>query len=153
MFKDLSDITENQLIISAELLYLLQWLLDHESEALKKIIARSLKNGLKKQINKIKHKNDIILSEDAHSSIIDFIGTLEVLLSESLDQDSTKQSLQKELIPALEYIDSTVCDEATVAYSLEEATSEMERDPDQNPQEILFREILKNWNPQKNTKT
>ncbi|MBT3456138.1 hypothetical protein HN446_03685 [bacterium] len=148
MSKNLFDMNNNQLIISAELLYLLQWLVDHEAEAIKKIIRRSFKKGLSSQFAQLKNKKEIILSEDAQNSIIDFIGLLEVLLSELIDEDSDRRKIQKKMMPAIEHIDSTVCDESILAYSLEEASSKIEKNPDENPQETLFKEILKNWNPQ-----
>ena len=47
MSNDLFDIPDNQLIVSAELLYLLQWIVEKESHKIKDIIVRSLKKGLK----------------------------------------------------------------------------------------------------------
>ena len=37
---------EGQILLTYELLYLLQWLMDHESEALKKIIVRAYKEWI-----------------------------------------------------------------------------------------------------------
>ena len=154
MVNDLFDLQENQLIVSAELLYLLQWIVDNESSAIKKIIARSLKKGLKKQLLEVRQKKENnIPAEDIHNSIVEFLGSLEILLSESMDEDSTKRVLQKLMVPSIENIDSSICNNDVVSYSLEEASSKVEEDPNLNPKDVLFKEILKNWNPHKKNQT
>lgn len=154
MINDLFDLQENQLVVSAELLYLLQWLVDNESVSLKKIIVRSLKKGLKKHLLSTRRKKeDTLPAEDIHNSIVEFLGSLEILLSESLDEDSTKKTLQKQLVPSIEHIDTSVCNDDIVSYSLEETSFKIEEDPDLNPKDVLFKEILKNWNPHKKNQT
>ena len=152
MIKDLFDATENQLIVSAELLYLLKWIIDHEPESLRRLISNSLHNGLKKELIKLKEKKEVMDAEDVYSSLIDFMDTMEITLSEIQDEDSTRRIIQKKLMPAIEHIDSSVCDQDTLEYSVEETSSKIQENPSKNPQEILYQEILKNWNPQKKEK-
>ena len=152
MLKDLFEIANNQLIVSAELLYLLQWLVENEQESLKEIIKKALKKNLKKEISNLKNTKNIEISPDLHNSIIDFVGLMEILLAEAIDEEKEKKTFHNKLKNTAEYIDSTICDEEIVQYSLEETSSQMEQNPNQNPKDILFKEILKNWEPTKKEK-
>ncbi len=140
---------ENQCELSYELLYLLKWLFDHESVTLKKLIDRAVKQGFKQEI----HNADVILekiaSEEIQNSIVDFLDLLDTLLHESLNEHSLKKAQQINLMPSVNKIDSNICDRDTVQWSLEKATSHIEKHPEINPKELLFKEILRRWKPSK----
>jgi len=149
--------TENntQLIISYELLYLLKWLIEHDSNRLKKIITKALAHGLreemqKEETQKIEKSNEII--DEMYHSIVDFFELMEELLAEAIKEHVEKKAKEKNLMPAIDQIDSTVCDDATMRFSIERTTKKIERNPDINPREQLLKELLKRWNPHnKNT--
>ena len=139
---------QNQFVLSYELLYLLQWLVEYESETLKKMISRAVKVGFKDN-NEMSH--DVVelqVSDSIQQSIVDFLGLLDSLLIEVQHEHNIKKILQQNLVPALKQLDSTVCDSATVESSLEKTSSKIEHSPEQ-AQEILFKEILKRWKPHK----
>ncbi len=143
-------IEDKNLTVSYELLYLLQWLLENEPTKLKKIIQSSLANGLNEKI-KDSIQESTISPEEMQYSIIDFLVCMESLLHESIHEERLQKILEKKMMPALDNIDGQECDQATVDFSVEKASSKFETNPNENPQEILFQELLKCWKPTKNT--
>ncbi len=142
-----------QFSISYELLCLLRWLIEHDADKLKKIIAKAISSGeLQDEMQKIENTNELGLNSDMQNSIIDFFGLLEGLLIESINEQVEKRAREKDLMPAIDQIDSTICDDATVRFSLEKTTADLAHNPDINPKEKLFKELLKRWTPHnKNT--
>lgn len=141
---------EGQVLLTYELLFLLQWLIENESEALKKIIVRSLKNGF----NDPDFRNHEIVEmhitdPSIHQCIVDFLGLLDALLIESTTELSMQKSVERNLIPALNHIDSTICNDETVQGSLKKATNQIHQHPKENPQEVLLKELLRRWKPDK----
>ena len=141
----------NQLSLSYELLFLLQWLLDHEPERLKGLITYALTHGLKEDLKEGADAADLQTTEELQYTIVDFLKLLESLLQEALTEQAMKTIMEKKLMPAIDQIDNKACDEATVQFSVEKASSRLERNPSANPQEILFNELLKCWKPSKKT--
>lgn len=139
----------NQLTLSYELLYLLQWLIENEPENLKDLIAKSLKNGLKDQLKRINPNVESKPQEDIQNSIIDFFGMVELLLHEARNEETLKQVLEKKLMPAIDNIDTKECGKEVVQLSVEQASNQFETTPEQNPQELLYKEILRCWHPKK----
>lgn len=141
--------SHNQFVISYELLALLQWLVEHDAERMKKIIARALQNGLKKDIQNFKaYAADAQSNDDIQHSIVEFFGLLEALLVETMNEQAMQDAVEKNLMPAIDQLDSTICDDATIRSSVEKATLKLDKSPQADPQEVLFRELLKRWKPQ-----
>lgn len=141
----------NQFILSYELLYLLQWLAENEAEALKKMITRAFKKGFQHPLGESQDYIELELSETMQQSIVDFLGLLDMLLVETSNEQGVRKVLHRNMLPVINQIDAKQCDEATVELSLEKTTSRINQHPEQNPQEILFKELLKRWKPQKKT--
>lgn len=141
--------SNNQFVISYELLALLQWLVEHDAERLKKIIARALGSGLKKDIQSYKshYSSDNHTNEDIQHSIVEFFGLLEALLLETINEHAMQDAIEKNLMPAIDQLDSTLCDDATIRSSVEKATVKLNKSPQDNPQDVLFKELLKCWKP------
>lgn len=140
---------DNQLELSYELLYLLAWLSHYEVPALKKMIDRAVKQGLKQEYFDIDPAISDFEFGAAQMSIVDFFAVLEELLIESINEDNIKKITQANLTPTLEKIDGTAYDTEMVQYSVEKATAKMAHKPEANPREILLKELLKRWKPQK----
>ena len=149
-----SSNNNGQFVISYELLGLLRWLTEHDAQRLKKIIARALATGLQDEFTQMEtffdaHKTE----ENEHQveeiqySIIEFFGLLEALLIESINEHAVQKAVEKNLMPAIDHIDATLCDTDTVRTSIEKATAKIDINTKDNPQEILFRELLKRWKP------
>ncbi len=142
-------IHDNQLTISYELLYLMQWLLENEPEKLKKLIVQSLQRGLKEEMQKASKNKNLTTDEDLQYSVVDFLSLLENLLHEAINEQALRKITEQKLMPALNQIDTTACDTSTLQFSIEKASSRLENHPKENPQEVLFKELLKTWKPHK----
>lgn len=142
-----SNESNSQFVLSYELLSLFRWLVTHDAEQLKKIIGHALASGLHTEINNIDRIEHLPELEDVQLNIVDFFGMLEELLVESLDEHIEQKAREQNLIPAIDHIDSTVCDDETIRNSLEKTTSKMKLNPQANPKKTLFEELLKQWKP------
>lgn len=140
--------SKNQLTISYNLLALLRWMAQYERPRLKKIIITALKDGLQQELNVLSiMKDDPELSEDLHTGVLDIFELLETLLGESLKEQAVERAREKKLLPSAEQIDSSICDNSLVQSSIEKTTAKVDLNPELNPQEQLFKEILKRWRP------
>ncbi|MFZ5954440.1 MAG: hypothetical protein ACOYT8_05080 [Candidatus Dependentiae bacterium] len=143
----------NQFTISYELLCLLRWLSQYDTDKLKKLVSKALDNGLKEEIKKIeaysKVNTESDMLEEVHHSILEFFTLMESLLLVALNEDTAKKAIKQNLMPAIDHIDATACDQETVRFSVEKATTKAEQKPDQNAQQLLFEELLKRWKPTK----
>jgi uncharacterized membrane protein len=139
----------NQFVISYELLALLRWLIEHDTDKLKKIITKAQKTGLHGEITKIENNKESQSLDDIHLTIVEFFGLLESLLIESMNEKVVEKAIEKNLMPAIDHIDSSICDDATVRFSVEKATSKMDHNPEEDPQDVLYKELLKRWKPSK----
>lgn len=140
-----------QLTLSYELLQLLAWLTENEPDKLKKLVKYAYNNGLKEEISITRRSKDTSLAETMQYTLADFLSLFELLLQEVAEESMLQKVVEKNLLPALDHIDSTACDTATVQTSLEKATSKIETQPHSNPQELLFQELLRSWKPKKET--
>lgn len=138
---------ENQCELSYELLYLLKWLIENESQTLKKTITRAMHNGLREKLTHGNRSLNPMDSQSIQNSIVDFLDLLDSLLHEELNEESMIKVLAQNLSSSINKIDVRVCDKTTVQYSLEKATHQLEDHPNANPKEVLFKEILKQWKP------
>lgn len=140
---------DEQFAISYELLCLLRWLVENDADKLKRMVSRAVGRGLNEKIEHIRTYCEREALEDAHENMIEFFSTLEAMLVETIQEQAVTQAFERKLMPAIEQIDSTACDDAVVQVSLEKAHTKIAHNPDKNPQEILLKEILKNWKPTK----
>lgn len=137
-----------QFVLSYELLCLLRWMVENDAEKLKKIIAKGYSAGLKYDIQSIRDGwNEEQSMEDIQHGIVEFFGLMEILLQEVVSEQAVHKAVQKNLMPTLDQIDTAVCDDATVRTTLEKATTKIEHNPGENPKELLFKELLKQWKP------
>ncbi len=136
-----------QFVLSYELLTLLRWLVDQHEETLKNIVGHALSAGLHEELQKLDLTKDSAYLHEIQHSITDFLTTLEALLIEQVSERIRQRAQYTDLAPALEKIDSTICDQAIVDVSIEEAASKLEDNPKANPKELLFKELLRHWKP------
>lgn len=138
----------NQFVITFELLSLLIWIIEHEDQTIEKIVKKAFRSGLKEEMKRNKPTNDAQLLEEAQQGIIDFFGMLESHMIDAMHEQSFKRAVEKNLLPAIEHIDTAICDDATVRMSVEKATNSAKKSP-KAAKEILYKELLKRWNPGK----
>ena len=151
MIHDPFDNDTHQFVVSFQLLQLLRWLFEHEHEALKKLVGRSLKNGLDEELfyPAARCESD----EELQHNIVEFFSLLESLLYEQQHEDEAKKLKRRVQIPAISHIDTTACDDTLVEMSIEKAASMLETNPYEDPKEVLCRELLKRWKPGKKLST
>ncbi len=138
--------SSDQLVLSYELLQLLEWLMEHETDSLKRIIKRALGKGLNKEL---KRRPESYESHELQGNIIDFLELLEVLLVESGHELNVDSIVRKDLLPAIDHIDTSDFGSGLVESSAAIATTKKEKNPQENAQELLFKELLKRWKPKK----
>ncbi len=141
---------KDQLVISYELLQLMEWIVEHESDALKKLIIRALKRGFDDQLKQSQNYKELYSAEDMQNNVIDFLALLEALLIEATNEKEVDSIIQKNLMPAIDHVDTANCDSSTLKSSIAIATSKMHRNSKENVQEIFLKELLKRWKPNKN---
>lgn len=138
----------SQFMLSYEALCLLQWLVDHDAERIKKMIAKGMKSGLKEKIRALRNGGPMA-AEEAQYGVIEFFSLLETLFQELDSEDMVQKAVEKNLMPAIDHLDSTACDDSLVQTTVQQVTSTMETHPQANPRELLFKELLKRWRPPK----
>jgi len=142
-----SNESNGQFVLSYELLCLFRWLVEYHGDDLKPIIAKALAAGLQDELASIDRTEQLPEIEDVQFSIVDFFSLLEELLLDGIDESVDQQAQEQDLLPSIDKIDTTVCDNETVRFSLEKATSLMKDDPSINAKKVLFEELLKRWKP------
>lgn len=138
----------NHFVVSYELLQLLEWLMHHEQDAIKKIIARALNEGFTPSLL---HKDEQETAEHMKQHVVDFFALLEILLSETLQEKEAQTVVAHNLLPALDHIDSRHYDPESMAASIAKAQGALQRKATKNAHDILYKELLKRWRPAKNS--
>jgi hypothetical protein len=133
---------DNQLFISHELLKALEWLTKHELETLKKLLSKALVSS--HYIHQNKHS-----TEDLHITVIEFFNILDGLLHSLLNENEVEVAMQRSRIPAIKHIDTSMYDQTSVNASIVKATSALGKHKTLDAQEVLFKELLRRWKPNK----
>src|SRR3990167_9423866 len=112
--------SNSQFVLSYELLALLQWLVDHNDneDVIKKMIGKALKSGLQEELNLINQTEDVDMLNEMQHSISEFLHMLEVLLAEASKEHAIERARQQKLLPAIDQIDTSLCDDTTVRFSM-----------------------------------
>jgi len=140
----------SQLVLSRELLTLLRWLVENDAPKIQRLVEKAMQSGLDDQIRKeLSDTSFPDVEAEAHLSIIEFLSLLEASLFEAMKESTARKAAQKKLMPAIDQIDNTICDGATVRSSVEKAIKRVNApSTDEGSKEALFKEILRNWKPQ-----
>jgi hypothetical protein len=136
-------------VVSQELITLIVWLIEHEQESLKKLIVRALRHGLAAELQKKESSKELpINQEELQQQIVDFFALLETLIYETTSENEVEHALQRSMIPAIQHIDSKLCDTQAMELSIEKATKAAKKRTE-NPKEVFCRELLRRWKPLK----
>lgn len=145
--KNNNPLNNSQFVMSYEILHLLKWLLENEQESLKKIISKSINNGL---INELNLEHTSKTHEDhLQQNIIDFFSLLEILLYEVLNETEFNKLSSRNILPAIDNIDSTIFDNSIIEMSIAKATSMHKLSSKEDMKTTLCKELLKRWRPDK----
>lgn len=139
--------SNSQFALSYELLHLLKWLGQHDTEKLKKIIFKAVANGLHDNIQKTTALPDPNTLEDMHHGIIDFFEVLDTMLNDAINEHVEQKAREKNLLPTIDHFDSSLLDTQTMRSSVENTTKKLDLNPHMNPKEQLCKEFLKKWKP------
>lgn len=139
----------NQFVITHELLSLILWIIEHEDGSMARMVQKAFASGLKDKIKRNRNLNDQQLLEDAQQAIIDFFGILESHMIDALHEQSMERAIQKNLLPAIDQIDSATCNASMIRRSIEKATRSY-TSSHETAKKALYKELLKRWKPKKN---
>jgi len=139
------DQPSDQFVLSQELVQLMEWIVEHEADSLKKVIAHALAKG--SRIRKEKKEQFAYSQEDLQNSVIDFFSLMELLMIEITNEHDVSHIIQKNILPAINHVDSSACDYTTIQSCATAATNKIERKPEQNVKELFLKELLKRWKP------
>lgn len=145
--KTRSRYQNNQFVISHELLALLQWLIENERNEIQDLITNAILNKNNLENGVIEHTE-----EDQHSIVIDFFALLEEITHDTSQENEVNAIVQRNIIPAIKHIDTMThdnFDNLLVAKSAQKAQTDHEINPEKDPNNILYKELLKRWKPSK----
>jgi hypothetical protein len=136
-----------QFALSYELLHLLKWLEQHDTDKLKKMISKAVAQGLHDEIQKTNSMTNHNILEEMHHGIINFFELLEIMLADAINEHVDKKAREKNLLPTLDHFDTSLLDHETVRSSIENTTKKLDTHPHINAKEQLCKELLKKWKP------
>ena len=146
--------------LSLELVLLMGWLLKHEKKSLQKLVTKSLKAGLGKEIELIDTFSqeelldiDSDFSQELNNSILDFLIHLEDVLLDGIETREPKE--EESFSTTIQKINKQKLDSKTVLVSLKHTNNQIDNIKNSSKKqnklnEILFSELLKNWMPNTN---
>ncbi|HBL98691.1 TPA: hypothetical protein DDZ86_03555 [Candidatus Dependentiae bacterium] len=137
---------ENQLVISFELLSLINWIVKHQPETVRRLVENLLKTGLQEKLAK-QRKTDLFDEMNLQESIVEFFGLFEQSLVEATEARSINQPSPQALAATIESIDSSSCDHDIIALSAQRTTRALKRNVGQDAKDLFYKELLKSWNP------
>ena len=155
-----SNNSNNQFVISYELLQLFRWILEYEQESLKKIIQKVINSKFKDTINtsSVNYLDYFDSNQELQQNVIDFFMALEMLLYEVINENEINNICHKDLIPAINSIDYRVYNNdilnASVAKAKAACSSKVGKSnvsTKKIAKDIFCKELLKRWKPSKKT--
>ena len=118
------------------------------------MVSKALASGLKDDIKQFEQLGDVnadpAMIEEIQHSIVEFFSMLEIFYLNLLKNRPCKEQYEKNLMPTIDHIDSTFCDDATVDQAWKKQRQNPNMHPKENAQDLLFKELLKRWKPSKN---
>lgn len=139
------DTFNDQFVVSHELVQLMQWIVKHNPEGLKKLIQTTLSREKTSRLKAKGTYKDLYTEDDLQNSLLDFFGLMELILYETENHQQEESFLQKNMLPSMSRVDTSICDQSTVQSCAAIATKEL----DKNPQAVFLEELLKRWKPAK----
>lgn len=138
---------DQHVMVSDELLTVIAWLVTYEQETLKKILVNALQHGLQDALTQAAEQNKELSAQTIQATIFDLFILLEDLVHEVQHESETTTFVQRSLVPAINRIDMSSCNEEIVSISAAKATAAAGSGA--NAKEVLCRELLRRWKPAK----
>lgn len=139
---------EGDIILSFELLVLINWLMQNEKQMLNNLIKHALKNGLAEEFEKISGIDNIEVNEQFYTTVISFLLFMEDGLVQNLSKIKIDRNSKDDIFPVLNKIDmKDINIKPIFSGAKHSTTTSIDTEETKN---ILFHQILKNWKPNKN---
>lgn len=142
---------DRHFIVSHELLNLLEWLVNHEQENIKKLIRCAVKHGFEiKNAPAPGAGDNEAETRELQTAIVNFLGLIDIILQDTVNEDDVEGVLQRSMIPALKNIDIAEHDSSSIATSVARATQAAStKTAAVDSKDIFCRELLRRWKPHK----
>lgn len=148
------DSQGDQFVLSRELVQVMDWIVRHNPEGMRKVIEIAITKAKSERRMKKENKDfyDSYFEDDLQDSIIDFFGLLEKTITDIENETSSESLVQKQLLPSIEHVDTSACDELTVSNCAYAAATKIKKQPEKDAKELFLKELLKQWKPNKRNK-
>ena|SRR3990167_3738332 len=141
----------DQFVLSHELVQLMDWIIRYNPEGIKKVIEiaidRARTERKRKKDKKGLCESDLYETDELQGSIIDFFSLLEKSLYEIENQYMSDIHIHKQLLPSIEHVDISACDELTVNSCATTTANRVKKQPKKNAKDLFLKELLKRWKP------
>lgn len=145
--------SEDQFVISYEMLSLLQSLLQHEKQALQTILKRAYTKG--KELTSI-HETDVVkqaeFDENIRYGMADFFDFLEQEIDALTQEQNHKKIVNSQLLKTLDHIDPARFEASMIHNSMQKTAQKMSSYEEQPSKEQFLKELLKQWKPKEKNK-
>lgn len=139
---------DDQFIVSYELLYIIQWLMTYEKEALTNLVHNAFIQGSQASDNHDSYDQKEE-AEYLQSSIIDFFSFLEEEVENVAQAESVKHIMQKNLLKTLDHIDPKLFDPSIVKASMMATAEKLHPQRNDQAKDFFLKQLLKKWQPKK----
>ena len=139
---------EDQFIVSYELLYILQWLMMYEKDALAALVHNAFIQGSQLSHDYISDENSQE-SDDLQNSVIDFFSFLEEEVQNISQAESMKHIMQKNLLKTLDHIDPKIFDPAIIKASMMATAENVGPKRNHQAKDYFLKQLLRKWTPKK----
>lgn len=140
---------EDQFVVSYELLYILQWLMMYEKDALAQLVHKAFVQG--SQTAQEQYEAHDIDEENAYlqHSVIDFFSFLENEVEDVAQAESIKHIMQTNLIKTLDHIDPKIFDPAIIKASMMATAEKVAPESNHQAKDYFLKQLLRKWTPKK----
>lgn len=132
-----------QFTLSKKTIALVNWLIEHDQESLKKLLSKAYQNGALRMDH-----DEFFDEEDAQYVFFKLVGLVEILSEEVVEEQEVSHVFHRSLLPVIKQIDSKEFEQTTIENSANKALCNA-KERNVTPSSILFEELLKKWKPQK----
>jgi len=140
--------SNDQFIVSYELLYILQWLMIYEKEAFAQLIHKAFIQGSQASDDDNTY-DQVEESEYLQNSIVDFFSFLEDEVETISQAESVRNIMQTNLVKTLDHIDPKLFDPAIIKASMMATAEKIHPERNHLAKDLFLKQLLKKWQPKK----
>lgn len=140
--------SDDQFIVSYELLYILQWLMIYEKDALAELIFKACKQGSDNLMFDVIAQGSEEQQELSHS-VIDFFSFLEEEVEKFAQNSSIEHIMEHNLLQTLDHIDPKRFDPALIKATMMTTAEKINPAKNHMAKDYFLKELLRKWQPKK----